>query len=162
MEITASKLKTITTDETNICLMKSLFEAVAYTEVIRSIIEPLQLEIIELYKFKERAERKGSSAQVQQPITHPKHMYKASDEDFNLYIKELNEGYKRVNCLPKKDGCCPLLEAEEMVRIIKREIANHFEPQIGISYNQLSRNLSAYKMYFDLLMALFAKEITTN
>lgn len=163
--LTNESVAQMVSDKDNIKVMQSLFEAVAYQETIRSIIEPLQQEIVDKYKFKTSQEWVDKRASVNEDftervvITTPKHMYLADDDDFNIYLKELERGYERVKCLPKKKGNCPLLEAESFVRDVKREVADYFEPYTGMNYNQISYSLESYKKYFDLLMQLFAPKI---
>lgn len=154
--ITAQKIKQLTEDPDNIKVVESLFKAIAYQESIRDIIEPMQREILDFYQFKVSKEHRPDDGQL---IAGPEQMYLADDDDFNLYLKELERGYKRVKCLPKKKGNCPLLEAESFVRDIKKQVVDYFEPQLGISYFQLSCNLESYRKYFDLLLSLFAPAV---
>lgn len=157
--MTEQKIKDIISNEENVSVMKSLFEAIAYEETIRSIIEPMQQEIVDFHKFKMAPEWVARGIRESEIITKPSDMYLASEGDKDLYFKELENGYIKVRCLPSKKGNCPLLEAESFVRDIKVEVANHFESQIGISYNDISWSLSKYKTYYDLLLTMFAPSV---
>ena len=164
---TEQDVKRMVNDADNIKLMQTLFEAVAYCETIRDIIEPKQQEIVDAYGFMvsdewiERKEKKGRTVQKER-ITSHKDMYLASDEDFNLYLKELKAFYKEKGLKVKRDGNCPLLEAESLVRDVKMHVANAFEPYFGFGYNKISYSLESYRKYFDLLMTMFAPVIKNN
>lgn len=157
--MTEQKLKNIVSNRDNVSVMKSLFEAIAYEETIRSIIEPMQQEIVDSHRFKIAPEWVARGIRDSIFVTTPSDMYLASKGDQDLYFKELENGYIKVRCLPSKKGNCPLLEAESLVRDVKIEVANHFESQIGISYNDISWSLSKYKTYYDLLLTMFAQPV---
>ena len=164
---TEKDVKSMVNNAENINVIQALFEAVAYCETIRDVIEPKQQEIVSFYKFKvadewrEKKEKHGRTLEFE-VIEHPKHMYLSSEEDFQIYMKELKAFYKEKGLKVKRDGNCPLLEAESMVRDIKMHVADHFEPYFGFGYHSVSHTLDGYRKYYDLLMTMFAPFVKNN
>ena len=157
---TTEQVTEMVNDPNNIKLMQTLFEAIAYTETIRDIIEPKQQQIVDFYKFK--VGKQWVDTCDFDIITNHKHMYLADDEDFNIYLKEMSNFYKQKGLKIQREGNCPLLEAESLVRDIKKQIADTFEPYFGFGYDRIAMNLERYRKYFDLLMTMFASKINNN
>lgn len=162
---TASDIKNLVNDADNIKVMTSLFQAIAYYETVRAVIEPKKQAIVDFYKFQKSQEwidrEAGRAGEESNLINSPDRMYLAADEDFNLYLKELEEFYYSDACpfKPERKGNCPLLEAESLVRDVKVQVADYFKPYFGFGYNQISGSLSSYKKYYDLLLSMFAHKI---
>lgn len=158
--ITAKSLKDLVNDENNIKVMRSLFQAVAYCEVVRGVIGPKQQEIIDFYRF-EIDEKWIKAGDTDKRITSEKRMYLASEEDFQIYLNELEKFYYSEECpfKPKEKGNCPLLEAESFVRDVKRDVAEFFKDYFGFGYDEISRSLQNYKEYYELLMTMFADKV---
>jgi hypothetical protein len=152
-------IKSIANDPANITAMKGLFEAIAYVEVLRPIIEGKQREIIEFYKF-EVSEECGRHTEMK-TISEPKNMYLSSKQDLKIYCDELQLFYYSDLCpvKPSKPGLCPLLEAEHLVRCIKWELADFFAPVMGMNCDQLTRNLKNWEAYWDIMLGLFAAKV---
>jgi hypothetical protein len=152
-------IKSIANDPANITAMKGLFQAIAYTETLRPIIEGKQREIIEFYKFEISEEnRRNEEMKI---ISEPKNMYLSSEQDFKIYCDELQLFYYSDLCpvKPSKLGLCPLLEAEHLVRRIKWELADFFAPVMGMNCDQLTRNLKNWESYWDIMLGLFAAKV---
>jgi hypothetical protein len=154
MKLTATKLQEMTSDPDCIKVVNTLFIAVAYCETVRAIIEPKKQEIVDFYKFK-IARDMGEIGIIKKH----EHMYLSSDEDFQIYMKEMDKFHKEQGF--KKPGYeyCPLLMAESTVRDIKVQVCNFLEPWIGIKYSDISWKLDTYKKYFDLIMTMFASSV---
>jgi hypothetical protein len=156
---TESDMRAMVKNEACITVMTAVFEAMAFCETIRSIVEPKQQEIVSLYKFKVRdefKERRGIEV-----IEFPKHMYLADESDWKLYDNEMIAFYKEQN-LKHKEGCCPLLEAESLVREVKRHAVGILEPFTGISWDNVCWNLKNYEKYMDLMLTLFAPVVKSK
>jgi len=164
MKIKSEKdVKALVDNPDNIAVMKSLFEAIAFQETVRSVIAPKQQEIIDFYKFKidEKWKERGDAEEI---IISEKRMFLASDDDFQIYLKELEQFYYSDACpfKPKRKGNCPLLEAESFVRDIKREVAEFFKEDFGFGYDAISGSLTRYKQYYDLLLTMFASNVKSK
>ena len=163
MKLTANDLKKMVEDKENIKIVNSLFEAIAYQETIRDIIRPKQEELMLKFKFKmaeknlDRRNKRGQK--VDEFIVNPDHLYLAEESDWEVFDREMAKFYKKQGLKVKREGNCPLLEAENLTRQIKVEVANKLESFIGISYEQVSRTLDGHKKYFDLILEMFSFEV---
>lgn len=157
---TESDIKSLIADTNNVKAMQGLFEAIAFEQTITEIVENKQREILSFYQWhiSEKMSDRGLEDKI---ILEPKHSYQLEDEDFKIYLAELEEFYYSDACpiKPKSKDCCPALEAQSFVRDIKREIADLFEPYFGFGYDKISYSLKLYKQYFELLMTIFASEV---
>lgn len=150
---TESDIRALIKKEDCIKVMTAVFEAMAYCETIRDIVEPKQQELINFFKFpvsEEFKERRGFEI-----VTKHSELYLTEESNWVLFEKEMVVFYKEQG-LKHKDGCCPLLEAESLVRDVKRHAVNILEPYTGLGWDDLMRNFSSYKAYIDLMLTLFA------
>lgn len=137
----------------------AVFEAIAFCDTVRSIVEPKQNELINFFKFKVRdefKERRGIEV-----ITEYKQLYMADESDWKIFENEMVKFYKEQG-LKHKEGCCPLLEAESLVREVKRHAISIFEPFTSISWDMLCGNIKQYEKYIDLLLTVFAPIVKNN
>lgn len=157
--LNVSQLEAFVNTPANITAMKALFQAIAYAETLRPVIEGKQREIINFYKF-QVSEECGKYTD-KETITEPKHMYLASEEDMNLYCKEMKAFYFSPECpvKPSKPDNCPLLEAESLVRAVKREIVELFAPSFGFDAEKLFYSLKNYNEFFELMLTMFAPKV---
>lgn len=157
---TESDIKNLIADANNVKAMQALFEAIAFEQLITEIVENKQREILSFYKWNIAKVwvEKGREDMI---ILEPNRAFLLEDEDFKIYLAELEAFYYTDACpvKPKKAGCCPALEAQSFVRDIKVQIADLFAPYFGFGYDVICRNLKHYKQYYDLLLTLFASEV---
>jgi len=160
-KLTAQELKNFCNKEENVKIVKSLFEAIAYSDLITEIVEKKANEILRFYEFKTEEETYNERVIPSEVILDQKHAYRLKQEDWDLYFKELEHFYYSDDCpvKPTKKGHCPALEAQSFVREIKIQIADFFAPTLGIDYGQISRNLKFYKDYYDLILKMFAPQV---
>ena len=158
-KLTGQKLEEMVNDPSCIKVVNALFEAVAYCECVRSIIEPKQQEVIDFYKFKVRDDTPSGLKRGITTIESQKHMYLASDEDFNIYMREMDKFHTEQGFTKDNWEQCPLLIAESLVRKIKIQVCDFLEPYLGMNYDQISGSLDRYKKYFDLIMTMFADKV---
>jgi len=159
--LTAQELKDFANNEENVKLVKSLFEAIAFSSLITEIVENKANEILAFYQFKSPERELINRAIPSEIILNQKDAYQLDETDWNIYFKELESFYYSDDCpvKPTKKGNCPALEAQSFVRDIKIQIANFFAPTLGINYNQISHNLKFYKDYYDLILRIFAPQV---
>lgn len=160
-KLTAQQLKEFSHNEENVNLVKSLFEAIAFSDLITEIVEKKANEILNFYKFETEAETHNERVIPSEVILEQKHAYQLKQSDWDIYFKELESFYYSDDCpvKPTKKGHCPALEAQSFVREIKIQIADFFAPTLGIDYGQISRNLKFYKDYYDLILKMFAPQV---
>ena len=157
-ETTEAKFREMVGDDECIRVVGALFQAIAYCETVRSVIEPKQKEVLAKHQFKiaeKYAERKGKDRVI---LDH-KHVYLLSDEDFEVYLDEMDAFHKEQGFSKPARDYCPLLIAEDLVRKVKIEVTEFLQPYTGISYDKVSYNLDTYKRFFDLILGLFAPKV---
>lgn len=78
-------------------------------------------------------------------ITHPKDLYRTSDESFKLVTDYHNQAL-RADGYTAKEGLCPFLVAESVLRESTRELVDVMEKYTGMSYLsfRLTNDLSKY------------------
>jgi len=152
---TAQSLKAMRENPENIKVVSALFEAIAYCETVRDIIEPKQREILAAYQWTTEISKREPEEVV---ILDPKDIFRLKEDDFQIYLKEMQAFYK-VSIQPSKEGNCPLLEAESLVRDTKARVCDFLAPFIGVNYDDIRVSLDAYKKYFDLILTMFAPHV---
>jgi len=114
---------------------KTVFEAMAYESCVREVVEPKQQKVVDFYKFAVCPEMLKYNAGTQ--ITKATQMYLASDDDFQIYLKEMNLFYIAEGFKLPAFGYCPLLMAEDLTRQAKMYFVDALEPYTGLSYKNL-------------------------
>lgn len=160
-KLTAQELKGFTNKEENVLIVKSLFEAIAFSSLITEIVEKKANEILNFYKFETEEETYNEIVIPSEVILDQKNSYRLSKKDWAIYFKEMESFYYSDDCpvKPTKKGFCPALESQSFVRDIKIQIADFFAPTLGINYSQISHNLKFYKDYYDLILKMFAPQV---
>jgi len=164
MKPTAESLQKMCADPDCIKVVNALFEAIAYEQTVSEMIKPKQQEVIDFFKFPVKAElikeftEINRLNEIQNPITDPELIYYASDEDCELYYKEMHRIHLELG-FKVKLHYCPILMAQSKVRDVKVEVANFLEPYMGLNYDQISYSLDGYKKYYDLVMKAFAPAV---
>ncbi|NQU52162.1 MAG: hypothetical protein HQ522_06440 [Bacteroidetes bacterium] len=158
--LTFETLKKMTADPDCIKVVNALFEAVAYTETVSDIIEPKEQEVVSFYQFKVAQKNLERWPEDDKIIDSPSRMYLSDDEDFEIYLKEMNKFHNEMGFKNKSPDNCPLLEAESLVRTVRIQVCNFLEPYIQIKYSDISGTLKGYKAYYDLIMKIFAQAVS--
>lgn len=156
---TEADMRVMVSNEACITVMTAIFEAMAFCETVRSIVEPKQNELVDFFKFKVRDEFKESRGV--EVITEYRQLYMTDESDWKLFDNEMVKFYKEQN-LKHKEGCCPLLEAESLVREVKRHAIDILEPFTGVSWDRICWNLKNYEKYMELMLTLFAPVVKTK
>lgn len=160
-KLTALELKKFAENKENIDVVKVLFEAITLCEIITEIVDNKKREILAHHKFESEPLITPSRTIPSILIIEPKDDYKLKENDFQIFLDELNTFYYSDECpiKPTKIGNCPALEADSLVRDLKIQIADKFEPTLKISYNDISGNLEFYKKYYDFILQVFAPHV---
>jgi hypothetical protein len=164
--VTIDSLKNIVKDPAAVAYMQNVFNCTAYAMTVRDIIYPEQQKIIDFFKFeiapewRERDQRHGREERIY--IDKPENMYLCSENDFNIYFKELNLMYERVNLKPSQPDFCPLLEAESLQRDAERAAIEYICPLLNFDPEQVFYSLKTYKSILDILKGLFAPVVKNN
>jgi hypothetical protein len=159
---TADEVKKMTSDPDCIKVVNALFEAIAYTETVKALIEPKQQEVVDFFKFEISPKRvalyKKRGFDMPLIIDSPRNLYEASAEDCELYYKEMHKIHRELG-FDVELHYCPILIAENMVSDLKKEVCDFLEPYMGIKYEQISYSLDFYRKYFELVMTMFAPTV---
>ena len=151
------KTKGITEDKAVIKAAEAVFKSMAYEQTVRDIVYPKQKEVIAFYKF-QTAQEWTDRGMTPKQITEPKDMYLAEKEDFDLYLREMQDFYKEAGFNVKPDRC-PLLIAESTTREAKNLLIEVCEPYTGISFDDLMHNFKYYDQYIDLTLRLMSNYV---
>jgi hypothetical protein len=158
-----AKFYEMVADESCVKVVSALFQAIAYCETVRSVIEPKQKEVLAKHQFKiapkwqERFEKRGFS--YDKVIVDHSDLFLIADEDFQVYLDEMDVFHREQGFDKPAKEYCPLLIAENLVRDVKKQVTDFLEPYTGISYDMVSYSLDSYRKYFDLIMGLFAPKV---
>jgi hypothetical protein len=158
--LTLESVTSMVKDETMISLAKSLFQAIAYVETVKAVIAPKQQEIIDRHQFKTAPI--WDKFEGGRTITKESDMFLASDEDFQIYLDEMDSFHNEKGFQKISKDHCPLLMAESLLRDVQRGFVDSTKPYTGMDADMLlcSRNgLANYKTYIDLHLNLFAPTI---
>ena len=158
-KLTVEILKQITADPDCVKVVNALFEAIAYTETVRAIIEPKEQEVINFFKFKVKQEYIDRWPDDNIIIDSASRMYLADKEDFQIFWKEMDKFHNESGFKKKSPDHCPLLEAEELVRLVKIQVCDFLEPFLEIKYCEISHTLEAFKTYYEFIMKMFAPAV---
>jgi len=136
-------LKHPTQTQINAC--RVVFKAMANEELVREQIEPRQEYVLQLIK--------ATNKRTGEAITKAKDSYLMSDEQFNDYLEEMRHEYKTLGYDSdkyQKEGCCPLLVAEDLTRQAKHALILAMEESTGITHDMLFSKYGMYDKYVDL------------
>lgn len=144
-----------------IAVVKTACNAEAYLEIVRPVVEGYQKEILEKHQFKIDIEKwTGYGFDLEKPVLEPKDIYKMSDEDSLIYFREcelkhVEHGFK------VKEGCCPLLVAESMLRNAKHEVKIAAKYIHKMSKHDMCRmNLEQSEKLYSLIIKLVFSLLT--
>jgi hypothetical protein len=151
---TLQAVKSMTKNPNLINAAKALFQAMAYEQTVREVIEAKQQEVVDFYKFKVPQE---NLRYIETPIIKRRQdMYMASDEDFKIYASEMDSFHREKGFKKPSPDHCPLLMAESMRRETIHAFIDLLEPYTGINRNMLFARYKLYDQYVDLNLSLFA------
>lgn len=146
----------------------AVFMAMAYTETVREVIEPVQKRLLQENHYKidfnrfARTERdyEHMKKEVGEYCRDWKYLYLIFDKDMTDLMNKAHYQYTRVLGFKVKDvGYCPLLCAESMEREAKRLLVDIMQPVTGLSADDVlcSKNgLDNYKKLIELTLKLLA------
>ena len=94
-----------------IAAAKTVFLAKAWTETLRPVVEGYKKAILAKHSWHIAEEwiNKGMADRV---IMEPEHAYLLSDQDFAIYLREVNESRVEAGLEVDNEDHCPLLVAE--------------------------------------------------
>ena len=139
-------------DREAIQLAGVLFKAMAFEQVIREQVEPIQQQVVEQLKPVCR-----DTAEV---IIRPNDMYRAADKVFQQYMDLTREQYEAIGIQPENPDHCPLLVAEDLTRKAKQNMIDYCEQYTGIGHSDLFYDFpNDYNNYIDLTLRFFAPKV---
>lgn len=133
---------------------EAVLKAMAIVGTVRPIVEAYQTEILAKGKWKVMAEacEPGTQGEI---ITEPKLSFLMSDSDFAVYYQRCDEARKAAGLSITFDGGCPLLEAEELLRIAQRAMIDSMAEVTKITADRaVTLRLDEYREFVDLTLRL--------
>lgn len=112
----------------------------AYIETVKPKIEDIYNNVLD-YWFPENSLKDRYTGET---ITEYKnlHRYDGSLSDFDSYYKEVARVLKEKGFAPEKEGCCPLLEAEDRLRktqvLFVKACCDALPENVDLSYKDLA------------------------
>lgn len=143
--------------------IKSSVEAVlmaqAYAGTMRSAVDEIKAKILNT--------EPGWMGERGDKITEPKWDWLiADDTESKIYYEMVDEQCRAAGLIPKKEGNCVALEAEELQRIAERNLvkaAEKFFPEVTVDALLCSGDgLKTYKSYIDNLCGLVITTVGVN
>ena len=154
---------------------KAVFMAMAYTESVREVIEPVQKRLLQENHYKidfntfTRTERdyEHMKEEVGEYCRDWKYLYLIFDKDMTDLMNKAHYQYTRVLGFEvEKVGYCPLLCAESLERDAKRLLVDIMQPVTGLTAEDVlcaPHALENYKKLIDLTLRLlspYCKDLT--
>lgn len=133
--------------------VKTYLLAKSYLETIKPIIVGYQTEILESNNFRNEYEVGTRRAmQAGEFIKNPDHTFLMVDDDFDEYLKLVNQAHKD-NGFNVPEGYCPLLVAKSDVTDAEKLILEESSYLTNSDNRMFLRNLDVMKKFIDTTVA---------
>lgn len=135
---------------------EALFLAQAIEQTIRPVVESYQRKILNEGQWHIGAEhvQQGDSDEI---ILDPKLSYLLGSIDFAQYNQRCHEARDFARLLVEKEEQCPLLVAEDNVRVASSDLIAAMEGTTGITADRLlCSGMEAYNEYVELTLKLLS------
>lgn len=115
-------------------------------KVVKAKVEPLQRRILEKHNIRD--------AETGEPILTASALYLADDDSFQRYLEDIHVLYRQEG-FDVEFGYCPLLIAENRVRIAENALIDAMEGITQINRDDLNASRREYREeYIELTMQL--------
>lgn len=151
---TLQAVKAMTQNKNLINAATAVFQALAYEQTVREVINPKKHELVDFHKFRISPDFKG--LEMGEFITRHEDMYLAAEQDFTLYLNEMDAFHREKGFEKPSSNHCPLLMAESLTRELKAAFVELLEPYTGLSPQDLMCHFDLRKKYIDLNLSLFS------
>ena len=139
-----------------------LIAAKAVVETVKPIVRGYQQAILEAHQW--RIARKWVEKGCQDiVILDPDLAFELEEEDFQIYLAEVNEARKQAGLHVESEDHCPLLVAEYNENKAKWKLAELMKPIVGFGLNDVlcrKDGLERSKKYIDILLGLLMPYVT--
>lgn len=164
--VNSATLKNVTNDEAGKKFMQAVFMAEANAKTVKEMLQPIQEEICNFFKFQPTEEAKKMGIMKNSNYWNGEHLTKrglflASPEDWKLFDQEFRKKFEELGFKAKPE-CCPILEAEYLEREVTRHAVEYFAPMFGIEAENLFYSLKHYNTFVDLIKRMFAPLMDTK
>lgn len=137
---------------------EDLYVAMAFEQMVSPIVLKYQTAILLENKWEILAEYKDATSES--PIVDPSVTYLMSDSDHAIYVSLCNEARIKAGLKIEKEGQCPRLVAQELVREARRILMTCMEPITKLTLNQaLSMSNENFEKYVELSLKLITPHI---
>ena len=139
-----------------------LIAAKAVVETVKPIVRGYQTAILEAHQW--RIARKWVEQGCEDTvILDPDLAFELEDEDFQVYLAEINEARKQAGLHVESEDHCPLLVAEHNESKAKWKLAELMRPIVGFGLDDVlckQDGLERSKEYIDILLGLLMPYVT--
>lgn len=150
----------------------ALVIAMAYTQTVRPVIQKIETDILQKFKYKWDLDKVCGNTKTGRPkrdilefsdkygeYCHTESMmYLINDKDFGHYLTEKHAAITQAG-FKVEYGSCPLLIAEDIERKARRLLIEEMEPVTNISFDQFFNTTKweeNLKKYIDLTLRLLS------
>lgn len=138
---------------------KAVVQAMAIVETVRPIVLRYQTDILAKGQWRVSKEHLGENVS-DEVITEPGHSFLMSADDFAKYHAQCDEARVAARLAITRDGNCPLLEAEELLRLARRELVRSMADVTKITVEQaLVLPLDKYHELVELTLRLLVPSL---
>jgi hypothetical protein len=135
---------------------ETLLMAMAFVETIKPIVIGYQTKVLADMKVCEL--RNPSKV-----VMNPEQSYLMSNSDAEVYYSRIDAEMVAADLKTIKEGCCPLLEAEQLVREAKRAVVDSLFTTTGIDADLLMRkSMDKYQEYIDLCLRMLTHFVSKD
>jgi hypothetical protein len=119
----------------------TVFQAKAYTELVKPVVEAYKQQIVDAHCFQYDPKHviKGVRLHTLGRITKTMDMWLANDDDANEYYRLCDLAKKEAGFTDLEPGYCPLLVAEDLERQANCALSDLMQPVTGIDHRNLPK-----------------------
>ena len=137
---------------------EDLYVAMAFEKTVTPIVLKYQTEILLEKKFEVVDEFKNDKNEG--PIVNPSLTYLMSEADSTVYFSLCNEARIKAGLKIEKEGHCPMLVAQDIVREAKNVLLTCMHPITGLTLEQArSMSLENFEKYVELTLKLITPHL---
>lgn len=149
--------KTFTPTQDMINAAKAVFAAKAWVETIKPTVNGYKKGVLARHQWHIAKQWVGRRGEKDRIILDPADSYLLSDQDAQVYYREVNEARKAAGLHVKSEDMCPLLVAEHAEVKAIWGLFDAMEGINGVTQNQLlCAGLDKYKEMTELMLKLLA------
>jgi len=128
--------------------IENVLAARVWRDTVTPIVLDYQRRILAEHQWKTHPDRVGKNRP--EVISDPKYSWTMPDEDFVVYDQKCREARDKAELPVHDDEYCPMLVAENAVRIAERRMVEAIAPTVGTTADDVYSNMDATTKFIDL------------